>query len=92
MTELDYELVGNDYHDTANVPKDDDIFYRCTACGKMIPSIPDDNVGCECGNVFIDKDCWRLEVDSFGKFEVLRRKAQSFVPPNAAAVKYERKT
>jgi hypothetical protein len=29
-------------------------------CGVLVPSVPDDNIGCECGNVFIDRDCWRL--------------------------------
>jgi len=73
MIEYNYELIGKDYDDTANVPKDDDIWYRCMHCGKMIPSVPDDNVGCECGNVFIDKDCWRLVVVNLRKMEVLRR-------------------
>ncbi len=73
MIEDDYELVGNEYDDMAIVPKDDDIWYRCTDCGKMIPSVPDDNIGCECGNVFIDKDCWRLIVADMRKLEVLRR-------------------
>lgn len=74
MTNCEYELVGNDYDDTANVPKDDDIWYRCTDCGKLIPSVPDDNIGCDCGNVFIDKDCWRLLVANMHKLEVLRKK------------------
>jgi hypothetical protein len=73
MIEYGYELVGNDYADTAEVPKGDNIWYRCTDCGKMISSVPDDNIGCECGNVFIDKDCWRLIVANTNKFEVLRR-------------------
>ncbi len=73
MIEYDYELVGNDYDDTANIPKDDDLWYRCAHCGTMIPSIPDDNVGCECGNVFIDKDCWRLVVADLRKLEVVRK-------------------
>jgi len=77
MTNYDYELIGNTYEDTADVPKDDDMYYRCMSCGTIIPSVPDDNIGCECGNVFIDKDCWRLEVDHFEKFEVLRRRAQA---------------
>lgn len=76
MIKSDYELIGNDYDDTANVPKDDDIFYRCTACGSIIPSVPVDNVGCECGNVFIDKDYWRLVVANMKELEVLRHTAK----------------
>lgn len=73
MIENEYELIGNDYNDTANVPKDHDIYYRCTACCTMIPSVPDDNIGCECGNVFIDKDYWRLIVANMKQLEVVRK-------------------
>ncbi len=73
MIEHDYELVGNDYDDTSNVPKDDDLWYRCTDCGAMIPSVPDDNIGCECGNLFIDKDYWRFVVVDIRKLEVLKK-------------------
>lgn len=69
----DYELIGSGFQNTADVPKDEDIFYRCKDCGSIIPSVPDDNIGCECGNIFIDKDCWRLVVVEFGKLEVIRR-------------------
>jgi hypothetical protein len=66
-----FQAVGKNYKNTADVPKDDDIYYRCTDCGDVIPSVPDDNIGCKCGNVYIDKDWWRLVVVDFGKFEVL---------------------
>lgn len=66
-------MIDNNYTSTSDVPKDDDIFYRCTDCGYVIPSIPDDNIGCCCGNVYIDKDWWRLVVVDFRKFEVLRK-------------------
>ncbi len=68
----EYDIVGREYDDTSQVPKDDDLGYRCTACGTVIPSVPDDNIGCECGNVFIDRDCWRLVVADLGKLEVIR--------------------
>ena len=74
MTTTDYELIGDNYTNTSDVPKDDDLYYECLLCGATIPSVPDDNVGCECGSVFIDKDCWRLEVGDFSKFRVLKRK------------------
>ncbi len=66
-------LVLGEYKDTAEVPKDKNIFYRCLACGSEIPSIPVGNIGCNCGNVFIDKDCWRLVVADFSKFEVVKK-------------------
>jgi hypothetical protein len=68
-----FQIIGKNYKNTADVPKDDDIYYRCTDCGDIIPSVPDDNIGCKCGNIYIDKDWWRLVVVDFGKFEVLRK-------------------
>jgi hypothetical protein len=73
MTSYKYELVGDDYDNTANVPKDHNIWYKCTFCGTLIPSVPDDNIGCACGNVFIDKDCCRLAVGDMTKLVVLRK-------------------
>ena len=73
MIEHDYELIGDNYNDTSNVPKDDDIYYRCKDCRDVIPSVPDDNIGCSCGNVFIDKDYWRLVVANMKNFEVVRK-------------------
>ena len=74
MIGFEYEVIPEKFNNTADVPRDDDIFYRCADCETVIPSVPNDNTGCTCGNVFIDKDCWRLIVVDFTKFEVVRRK------------------
>ena len=76
MNDCRFELLGDNYTDTSEVPKDEDIYYRCLECGEIIPSVPKDNIGCRCGNIFIDKDCWRLVVTDIRKLEVLvkRRK------------------
>lgn len=71
----EYELVASNFKSTADVPKDEHLFYRCGLCGVVIPSVPADNIGCECGNVFIDKDYWRLVVADLQNLEVVRRKA-----------------
>jgi hypothetical protein len=68
-----FQMIGNNYRSTADVPKDDDIYYRCADCGDIIPSVPDDNIGCKCGNIYIDKEWWRLVVVDLGKFEVLNK-------------------
>jgi hypothetical protein len=68
-----FRVIGKGYKDTGEVPKDRDLYYRCTDCGDTIPSVPKDSIGCKCGNVFIDKDYWRLVVVDFGKFEILRK-------------------
>jgi hypothetical protein len=70
----EFELVAAHFKSTADVPRDDDLFYRCTDCGRVIPSVPDDNVGCDCGNIFIDKDYWRLIVANLEKLEVVRKR------------------
>ncbi len=74
MKNWDYEIIVADVHDTSEVPKDKDIYYRCKSCGGIIPSLPKDNVGCQCGNVFIDIDYWRLAVDDYSLFEVIKKK------------------
>jgi hypothetical protein len=73
MTQEKFIVVGSNLNNMSDVPKDSDIFYRCTKCGDMIPSLPDDNIGCNCGNVYIDHDSWRLFVIDFGNFEVVKR-------------------
>lgn len=74
MSGDEYEVIASSFVRTSDVPKDEDIFYRCTECGSVIPSVPDDNIGCECGNVFIDKDYWRLIVVDLGKLEAVKKK------------------
>lgn len=73
MDENDYELVGKDYRNTSAVPKGNDLYYRCDQCGGCIRSVSTRSGGCECGNVFIDWEYFRLAVTDFGKFSVLRR-------------------
>jgi hypothetical protein len=74
MIDDEYEVVANGFTRVSDVPKDDDLFYRCTECDSVIPSVPDDNIGCECGNVFIDKDYWRLVVVDLAKMEVVKKR------------------
>jgi rRNA maturation endonuclease Nob1 len=73
MKNCNYELVSNKMKNTQDVPKDKNLYYRCSACKSIIPSLPKDNVGCQCGNIFIDIDYWRLSVKDFSLFEVLRK-------------------
>jgi hypothetical protein len=72
MTKQKFEIVAGNYTSTADIPKDDDLFYHCLDCDGIIPSVPNDNVGCDCGNVFIDKDYWRLVVADLSKMEVVK--------------------
>lgn len=73
MTNNEFEVVATGFKRTTDVPKDEDLFYRCAECGTVIPSVPADNIGCECGNIFIDKDYWRLVVVDLTKLEVVKK-------------------
>ncbi len=65
MSGLHFEPIGSGYTNTSQVPKDNDLLYRCTLCGATIRSVPRETGGCKCGNIFIDKECWRLIVEDF---------------------------
>ena len=83
MNNVEYKVISTKFKNTADVPKDIDIFYRCTECKTIIPSVPNENIGCECGNIFIDKDCWRLIVVDFSKFEAIRKKREILKKPGS---------
>lgn len=72
MITSDYEVVRRDVYDEADAPSRPNLYYRCRKCGVAIPSQPEDNVGCQCGNIFVDVDYHRLVVKDFSDFEVVR--------------------
>lgn len=65
-------VVRDDYTEKDRVERGADLFYLCGKCGEAIPSIPKDNGGCQCGNIFIDKDYFRLVVEDYSNFKVVR--------------------
>ena len=38
------------------------VFYECVICGKIIPSVPEHSMGCDCRNIQIDVDAGRLHI------------------------------
>jgi len=74
MTSPEYEVIKRGITDTSEAPRGKDVYYRCAECGGVIPSAPRDNVGCECGNIFIDFDYFRLAVRDYAAFEAVRKK------------------
>lgn len=72
MTETKYTVIIDGISDTSQAPKGRDIYYRCKQCGDLIPSQPKDNIGCKCGNVFIDVDAFRLAVKDYSQFQAVR--------------------
>lgn len=69
-----YEVVRSDYTEQDRVDRAADLFYLCGKCGDAIPSMPKKNEGCRCGNIFIDKDYFRLVVEDYSIFKVVRKK------------------
>jgi len=73
MKDQEFKIISDKIKDTSEAIKGKDIFYKCTLCGGIISSIPKDNVGCECGNIFIDVDYVRLAVDDYSHFMVIKK-------------------
>jgi len=71
MSEQKFRIISENIKDTSEVKKGNNIYYKCTKCGDIIPSKPNDNIGCQCGNVFIDIDYHRLSIDNYDNFQVL---------------------
>ena len=67
-----FEIVGCEYNNPSELPREDDVLYRCTKCGGMIPSRVSHSIGCGCRNIAIDMDYFRLTVRNFRQLEVVR--------------------
>lgn len=73
MKPTEFQVLLTGLADTSQAPRGADVFYRCRECGGLVPSIPKDNVGCACGNIFVDIDYFRLAVRDLEKFQAVRR-------------------
>ncbi len=47
------------------------ISYLCAKCETLVPSQPDDNMGCSCGNIFLDIDSLMLIVYEWASFKIV---------------------
>ena len=72
-----YKLISKGFTDTREIPKGEKLFYRCTKCGGVIPSCPDESTGCVCRSIVIDKDMMRLCVEDYSQFEVVEEVLRS---------------
>jgi hypothetical protein len=68
-----YEVFLSNVRKASDAPRGPDIFYCCGLCGGIISSQPNANVGCECGNMFLDDDYHRFDLNDWKGFLVLRR-------------------
>jgi len=73
MKKKQFKIIANSIRDTSEVAKGDNIYYKCTKCKGIIPSAPKDNIGCKCGDIFIDVDCFILHVEDYSKIQVLEK-------------------
>lgn len=69
MTE--YKILPLDVTCESQAIRGPKISYLCTRCGDLTPSQPDDNCGCSCGNIFIDLDYFRLDVEEWSCFKIV---------------------
>lgn len=73
MKDEKYVIIQKEIQSAREAKKGKDIFYKCTKCQEIIPSIPTDNIACKCGNVYIDIDYFRLAIRDYNNFQVYRR-------------------
>ena len=57
---------------TQGYPLGPDLFYQCTNCGDILPSMPGDNLWCSCYMLAIDIDAGRLALKDDGQIKLLR--------------------
>ena len=72
MKKKGWKILQEQISDTSEALKGKDIYYKCMKCNELIPSQPNDNVGCKCGNIFIDVDTFRLIVQDYHEFQVVQ--------------------
>jgi hypothetical protein len=68
----DYEALNIPIHKESDLPRGDDIAYRCKICGDLLSSVPKDNIRCKCGNIRIDIEYMRIHIENLSDLEVVR--------------------
>ena len=59
-----------DLKSASGYPRGENLFYECTKCGDVLPSMPKDSTSCSCKNLHIDVDYGRLAVADHGFFRI----------------------
>lgn len=55
---------------SSGYPAGEKIFYECTSCGDVIPSMPVHAMACKCRNVIVDSDAGRISVRDASAFRI----------------------
>lgn len=74
MKECEFIELNNGITNTSEAKIGKKIYYKCKKCGGIIPSRPDSSIGCQCGNIEIDKEMHRLWVGEYDKILILQKK------------------
>lgn len=61
-----------DFDPSRGWPTGPDLSYECTICGDVLPSLPEDGVGCSCRNIFIDVDAGKMAVKNEAKVKLFK--------------------
>ena len=69
---MTFECLGSDYDFDIKKPKGSHYFYRCENCRVILPSNPDDPCECACGNIALDPEVFKMGVNDYKKFSVLK--------------------
>ncbi len=66
---MNNERTYHSFNPKKGYPVGKSLYYECTKCGDVIPSLPKDSVSCTCRNIHIDVDYGRMAVkdDNFVK-------------------------
>ena len=71
-----YKLIlendGVEYSLESKLPKGDEYYYRCMECRAILPSNPIEPVRCACRNIVLDPEMFKLRIDNYKKFNVLK--------------------
>lgn len=73
MSQVRFIPSDEEFSDETPIPRGRDVLYECLRCGDIIPSLPPDNLGCKCDNVFIDIDAFRILIEDYTKFRLVRK-------------------
>lgn len=76
MTKLVFDIDSHKYDITDKKPKGNGIFYQCLKCGTILPSNPSRPVRCECRNINLDPEMFKIGIREYSKFVVLKKVEQ----------------
>lgn len=69
---LIFESDGVEYSLESKLPKGEEYYYQCMVCRTILPSNPIEPVRCACRNIALDPEMFKLRIDNYKKFNVLK--------------------